>query len=58
VTAMVLARILTLVSNLIPLANSYGSMAPLLILIGLKTLVDLGTSKPLGGGHARIEFKS
>jgi hypothetical protein len=28
------------------LANSYGSMAPLLILIGLKTLVELGGTKP------------
>jgi len=30
------------------LANSYGSMAPLMILIGLKALFDLASGKPLG----------
>jgi hypothetical protein len=39
------------------LANSYGSMAPLMILIGLKTLADLGGGKPLTGGHASIDVK-
>jgi hypothetical protein len=38
------------------LANSYGSMAPLLILIGLKALSDLGGNKPLAGG--RVEIKA
>ncbi len=35
------------------LANSYGSMAPLMILIGLKALFDLGSGKPLGAGSGR-----
>ena len=39
------------------LANSYGTMAPLMILIGLKALFDLGANKPLTGGSTAVEFK-
>jgi hypothetical protein len=39
------------------LAHRYGSMAPLLILIGLKTLLDLGGTTPKGA-TATVAIKS
>jgi len=39
------------------LANSYGSMAPLLILIGLKALVELGAGQT-SGSAATVETKA
>lgn len=39
------------------LANRYGSMAPLVILIGLKTLIELRTTA-LNGGAAPVELKT
>ena len=37
------------------LAKTYGSMAPLMILIGLKTLVDLRGSVPVAGVDTRTD---
>jgi hypothetical protein len=40
------------------LAKSYGTQAPMLIVIGIKTLFDLGGSRPLKGVEVKMESRT